>query len=179
MTGSKALYYWDTCLFLAWLKNETTRKAGEMDALADVLSRFKKRQVSLMTSVITLTEISVAKIPAGTEGLLEDVMQRSNFSRLSADIRVAKLARDLRNWYLNRTDEFGGKTLTVPDALHLATAIIYRADEFHTFDGKDSLKQNALGLLPLSGKVGGHSLIITKPPVPDQPSLPGFAGVRV
>jgi predicted nucleic acid-binding protein len=176
MSGSKPVYYWDTCLFLAWLKNETTRKAGEMDAIADMLDRFKKRQVSLITSVITTTEISIAKIPAGVDGLLEDVMQRPNFTRLSVDIRVAKLARDLRNWYLAREPEYGGKTLSVPDSLHVATAILYRVNEFHTFDGKDSPKQNALGLLPLSGDVGGYPLIITKPPIPNQSSLPGFAG---
>lgn len=176
MSGTKAVYYWDTCLFLAWLKNETTRKAGEMDAIAGMIDRFNKRQINLITSVITITEISVAKIPAGTEGLLEDVMQRSNFTRLSVDIRVAKLARDIRNWYLSRPDQYGGSTVTVPDSLHLATAILYRAKEFQTFDGKDSPKYNALGLLPLSGNVGGHPLVVTKPPMPDQPSLPGFAG---
>jgi hypothetical protein len=147
-----------------------------MDAIADMISRFNKRQVSLITSVITITEISLAKIPAGTEGLLEDVMQRSNFSRLAVDLRVAKLARDIRNWYLARPAEYGSSTVTVPDSLHLATAILYRANEFQTFDGKDYPKHNALGLLPLSGKVGGHSLIITKPPIPAQPSLPGLAG---
>lgn len=103
-------------------------------------------------------------------------MQRSNFTRLSVDIRVAKLARDIRNWYLARHDQYGGSTVTVPDSLHLATAILYRAKEFQTFDGKDSPKYNALGLLPLSGNVGGHPLVVTKPPMPDQPSLPGFAG---
>lgn len=176
MSGSKAAYYWDTCLFLAWLKNEITRKAGEMDAIASMIDRFNKRQISLMTSVITITEISSAKLPAGTEGLLEDVMQRSNFTRLAVDIRVAKLARDIRNWYLAREEQYGGSTVTVPDSLHLATAVLYRAREFQTFDGNDSPKYKALGLLPLSGNVGGHPLVITKPPIPEQPSLPGFAG---
>lgn len=176
MSGTKPVYYWDTCLFLAWLKNETTRKNGEMDAIASMIDQFNKRQISLITSVITLTEISIAKIPAGTEGLLEDVMQRSNFTRLAVDIRVAKVARDIRNWYLSREDQYHGSTVTVPDSLHLATAILYRAKEFQTFDGNDSLKYKSLGLLPLSGNVGGHQLMITKPPVPAQPSLPGFAG---
>lgn len=56
-----------------------------------------------------------------------------------------------------------GLTLTVPDSLHLATAILYRATEFHTFDENDKPKQNALGLLPLSGDVAGHKLKICKP----------------
>lgn len=171
MAGNNPAYYWDTCIFLAWLKNETTRKPGEMDAIQDCLEKFKRRELSLMTSVMTITEITVAKIPAGMESLLDEVMQRSNFTRLAVDIRVAKLARDLRNYYLSHDDQYGGKTVTVPDALHLATAILYRSTEFHTFDENDSPKYNSLGLLPLSGNVAGHNLIICKPPIPSQMNL--------
>lgn len=73
MAGTNPVFYWDTCIFLAWLKNETTRKPGEMDAVTDCLERFKKRELSLVTSVLTITEITVAKIPAGTETLLIDI----------------------------------------------------------------------------------------------------------
>ncbi len=177
MSGNNPIFYWDTCLFLAWLKNETSRQPGEMDAIASMIERFHKRQISLITSVITITEMTSIKIPAGTEGQLEDVMQRSNFTRLAVDIRVAKLARDIRNWYLAR-EEYAGRTVSWPDSLHLASAILYRAKEFHTFDGKDSAKNNSLGLLKLSGNVGGHPLIVTKPPVPVQAHLPGLAGIR-
>jgi hypothetical protein len=78
-------------------------------------------------------------------------------SRQAMDIRVAELAHDLRNHYA----ELGGRMLSTPDAIHLATAIHYRADEFHTFDSGSSTK--SLGLIPLSGNVGGHKLIICKP----------------
>jgi hypothetical protein len=39
-------------------------------------------------------------------------------------------------------------------SFHLATAIVYRVDEFHTFDSGGSGK--SLGLLSVSGNVGGH-----------------------
>ena len=171
MAGTNPHYYWDTCIFVAWLKNETTRRPGEMDAILDCLNKFKKREIHLMTSVLTITEITVVKTPAGTDTLLEEVMQRPNFSKVSVDIRVAKLARDMRNYYLVRKTEFGGKTLTVPDSLHLATAILYRADEFHTFDQNNDPKYNSLGLLPLSGNVAGHDLRICAPPIAQQLGL--------
>lgn len=47
----------------------------------------------------------------------------------------------------------------------------YRANEFHTFDEKDQPKYNSLGLLRLSGDVGGHNLVICKPPEDKQASL--------
>jgi len=170
MAGTKPVYYWDTCIFLAWLKDEQTRKPGEMDAIKDVLEKFKRREIGLMTSTLTITEISVAKVSSGTYTLLDDVMQRPNFSRISVDIRVAKLARDLRDFYL--TPNSTAKTLTVPDSIHVASAILYRATEMHTFDGNDSNKYNSLGLLPLSGNVGGHNLTICTPPIPMQTGLP-------
>lgn len=33
MAGSEPTYYWDSCLFVAWLKDEE-RKSGEMTAFA-------------------------------------------------------------------------------------------------------------------------------------------------
>ena len=141
-----------------------------MEAVQNCLERFKKGQLSLMTSVLTVTEITVAKIPAGIETQLDEVMQRSNFTRLSVDIRVAKLARDLRNHYLI-DQHYNGNTVTVPDSLHLATAILYRATEFHTFDENNTPRYKSLGLLPLSGNVAGHNLVIRKPPMPTQMTL--------
>jgi len=77
------------------------------------------------------------------------------------DTKVAAMAHDIRDHYMARSAEFGGKTLSAPDSIHLATAILYRVTEFHTFDGDGSSK--SLGLLPLSGNVGGNRLIICKP----------------
>ena len=172
MVGNSPRYYWDTCIFLAWLKNEKQRKPGEMDGVREYIQRLMKRQVSIMTSVLTITEISIAKIPAGTENLLDEVMQRPNFPRIAVDMKIARLARDLRNYYLTQNG-IDGMTLTVPDSLHLASAILNKATEFHTFDEHDKPKQHALGLLPLSGNVAGHDLIICKPSAKQL----GFAGV--
>jgi hypothetical protein len=69
--------------------------------------------------------------------------------------------KDLRNYYSSRPDEFDKKTLSTPDAIHLASAILNRATEFHTFD--DGGVGKSLGLLSLSGNVGGYGLTICKP----------------
>lgn len=174
MAGSNPSYYWDTCVFLVWLKNESARATGDMQGVVDCLNKFNKREISLMTSVLTLTEITIAKkLPAGTDTLLEKAMQRPNFSKLAVDLKVARLAKDMRNYYLARP-EFKDKTLSVPDAIHLATAVLNRATEFHTFDQKDGNRDKTLGLIPLSGNVAGHNLIIRKPPEVDSGNLPLF-----
>jgi hypothetical protein len=42
MPGPKPLYYWDTCLFLAWIKDE---QRSEMDGVREVIARQKRRDV--------------------------------------------------------------------------------------------------------------------------------------
>jgi predicted nucleic acid-binding protein len=154
MAGASPLYYWDTCLFLAWL-NDEQRKTGEMDGVREIVARHKRREVRLCTSVITSVEVLESKIPAGLAPLFLDLMKR--ITRIATDPKVAAIAHGLRDHYAKA----GGKMLTTPDAIHLATAILFRVDEFHTFDNDGSAK--TLGLLPLSGNVGGHRLTICKP----------------
>jgi transposase-like protein len=60
-----------------------------------------------------------------------------------------------------KTAWFVGHRLREAMRIHLATGILYRVDEFHTFDEMGSSK--SLGLIPLSGNVGGHRLKICKP----------------
>jgi hypothetical protein len=171
MAGTRPIYYWDTCIFLAWLKDEKTRKPGEMEGVEDALGRFKRREVELMTSTITVIEASAAKIETPQFAQFEDAIQRTNFSRISVDIPVAKLARNLRDYYHQRVAEFRGLNLSIPDAIHVASAILYKATEMHTFDEKDKTKFETLGLIPLSGNVGGYNLKICHPPGPMQGRL--------
>lgn len=154
MPGNTPVYYWDTCLFLAWLKDEE-RKTGEMDGVREVIERSKRRDAKIITSTLTSIEVLSSKVPAGMDTLFSGLMKR--IIRLGVDTKVASLAHDLRDHYAI----LGGKNLSTPDAIHLATAILYRVDEFHTFDEKG--KNNTLGLIPLSGNVAGNRLIICKP----------------
>ncbi|MFN4088524.1 MAG: type II toxin-antitoxin system VapC family toxin [Alphaproteobacteria bacterium] len=154
MPGANPTYYWDTCLFIAWLQSED-RKTGEMDGVREMIQRHRRREIKIMTSVLTQVEVLQGKIPAGVGNAFTDFLKR--ITRVGMDIKVAQLAHDLRDHY----SRAGGKPLTTPDAIHLATAIHYRADEFHTFD--EGGKSKSLGLIQLSGNVGGHRLTICKP----------------
>ena len=154
MPGSSPVYYWDACLFLAWIKDEE-RPIGEMDGVREVIELSKKRDALIMTSVLTSVEVLSARIPAGMDTLFQQLMRRVH--RVGIDVKIVALAHDIRNHYT----KIGGKTVSTPDAIHLATAIMYRATEFHTFDSDGS--RQSLGLLPLSGNVAGNRLTICKP----------------
>lgn len=153
MPGANPLYYWETCLFLAWLKDEE-RPFGEMDGVREIIERSSKRDCRLMTSVLTTVEVLQSNIPAGVDTMFSGLTRR--ITRVGMDTKVAGLAHDIRNHYLK-----AGRSLKTPDAIHLATAVLHRADEFHTFDDK---------LLGMSGNVAGHNLVICKP-VAKRPQL--------
>lgn len=160
MPGVDPVYYWDTCLFLAWIKDEQ-RNTGEMDGVREVIDRSKRREVKIITSTLTSVEVLQSRLPAGMERLFNDFMKR--IQRISMDSKVAAMAHDIRDYYQRNKDQNGGKLLATPDAIHLGTAIMYRATEFHTFDDGKSGSSKNLGLLGLSGNVGGHRLTICKP----------------
>lgn len=159
MNGSKPIYYWDTCIFFAWLKDEN-RPDEEIEAIECILKLNKQGKNIIMTSTITITELLESKISKQSEELFMAALKRPNITRIPTLEPIAYEARRIRDFYYNQRDR-SGKTLSTPDSLHLATAIIYEADEFHSFDEKDN--KNTLGLLPLSGNVAGANLTICKP----------------
>ena len=139
---------------MAWIKDEE-RKSGEMAGVLEVIERAKRRDAKLVTSVITQIEVLSSRIPVGMDALMKGLMKR--IEQVGVDIKVAGVAHNIRDHYA----KLGGKTVSIPDSIHLATAILYRVDEFHTFDHDGN--KTSLGLLPLSGNVGGNKLIICKP----------------
>ena len=156
MPGSDCVY-WDSCILLAWLKDKKDRKPGEMAGVREYVNRIKRREVHMMTSALTYAEILGGKLPVGVYQLFDDLMKRNSITRLSVDMRIAKLAEDLREHYVAIRSQNNDRILSVPDAIHLATAILYKADEFHTCDEEN--RKRTLGLIPLNGNVAGHSLL--------------------
>lgn len=155
-------YYWDACLFLAWLKNER-RPQGEMDGVREFLDRATKIEIRILTSVLTVTEVLDAVVPESAGNLFQQLFRRRGFSLVDVTRPIAMRAARIRKFYRDRRE-----TLQVPDAIHLASAIHYQVAAFHTFDKGRSGK--GMGLLQLNGDVAGHPLSIQKP-LAAQPSL--------
>jgi len=111
MPGDSPLYYWDTCLFLVWLKDEE-RSIGEMDGVRELIERSRRREVRIMTSALTLVEVLYSKIPVGFNTLFANLMKRIN--RVSMNIRVAAIAHDLRDYYSSRPWSLGTRHFRRP-----------------------------------------------------------------
>jgi predicted nucleic acid-binding protein len=157
--------YWDSCVFIAWLYNERL-EPGVMEGIEEMVRDVNAGRVVLFTSVMMKTEVLDSPLSPKAREMLSAVFKRSNVSLISQDERVADLSRDIRDHYAKPPRNI---MLGSADCVHLATAILYKADVFVTLDGAGR-KPRKDGLIPLSGDVMGHPLLIEKPHS-QQPSL--------
>ena len=141
-----------------------------MDGIRYFVSKIDNNEVVMITSAIYRTEILESKLDGDAKMKLEQLFKKRNVKSIPADTRINDLASEIRDFYQLQRDIDGKPGLATPDAIHLATAIHYNADEFHTFDENDS--NASRGLLPLNGNVAGHQLMIVKP-VAEEPELDG------
>lgn len=164
MSGTKEkVYYWDACVYLAWLKGEESHGAEYMAALKLIAHENFEMKNVIITSVITQIEVLSAKLTAEQEELFKKSFRSQYHIQYDVDPPIAQKARQFRESLLNP----GGKGLSLPDAIHLATAAIYKADEVLTFDDGQKDKKS-LGLLELSGNARVDKLVICKPTVAQQ-----------
>jgi predicted nucleic acid-binding protein len=148
MRKPEKTFYWDTCIFVAILNGED-RAPGEMEGAKAVATAVDRGDAGLLTSVLTRTEILDGKIPEHALDLLDNLFKKPNLQRADVTQSISDAAHDIRN-----NLHLAGRKMQVPDAIHLATALIYRVDELHTFDGE---------LLDLDGHPLTNGVRIVKP----------------
>lgn len=142
----KAKYYWDTSVFLAWIKNEV-KPEGEMDGLAEIVEEIDTGRAILVTSVLTVTEIFEGNLDNEQQERLNATLKRPTTVPVNVDLRVSRKAQRLREHYKEHR-------LKTPDATHLASALLMKVDALHTFDPH---------LLRYDGNVMGENLRVCKP----------------
>jgi predicted nucleic acid-binding protein len=170
MAGSRdRTIYWDTNIFLAWLKGEanTPEEIAGMREHRDLVVR---REARLATSIITVTEILQSTLKVAARDKLLALTGHRNFRYVEVNPGVAWLAHEIRDYYYRLDD--GLPTVSAPDAFHLASAIVTPGcRELYTFDGKNGKLTDDSGnrtLIPLSGTVAGkYPLTIAVPSTPD------------
>jgi predicted nucleic acid-binding protein len=154
MTGKRKKYYWDSCAFILWLDEKGDQLV--VDGLAQVVKEVESGQADLFTSALTKSEVLRGKMSPEQRDRFNRLFQRRNMVAVDITSRVLALSEEIREW---------NRKISTPDAIHLATAILYEADEFHTTDGGGKRKRGG-DLLPLNGNVAGHKLKICIPAAP-------------
>lgn len=151
MAEERKKYYWCSCAFILWLDGKGN--AQDVDGLEEIVREVESGQADLFTSAFTRTEVLKGKMTEAQRMTFKKLFQRRNVVQVDVTTRVLDLSERIRNW---------NAKISAADAIHLATAILYEADEFHTTDGGGKRKR-AGDLLPLDGNVAGHPLKICKP----------------
>lgn len=165
MPGKVPTFYWDACVFIAFLKGDK-----EADRIRDGVRYWTLKAIAgeanLITSTITLVEVLRFRHATRYKDFL-DFLQRYVQKR-AADHRVCARAHEIRDHFeslaaadyerrlalkreeIAATRRAAGKgdpnrigtpsiphpqRMSVPDSIHLATASMYPCDAFHTFDG--------------------------------------------
>lgn len=121
-----------------------------MEGLAEVVWMVDRNQANILTSVITKGEVLQSSLSVSARTSFINIFNRPNIVAVDLTNQIAELSGFIRDYYVSRSQK-----MSLGDAQHLATAIAYKVDEFHTFDEDD--------LIPKSGNIAGHKLIICKP----------------
>lgn len=161
MASGRLIYYWDTAPLIAWITDEK-RDPAEMAGLAEVVEAVDRGHAVLMTSVLWRAEVLDLDLKPMQRRRLDDAFDGQSLIELQIDSRIMDLTSQIRSFQRSSKKKDVIKKVSVPDAIHLASAIHYGASEFHTFDGKRQGK-NPAGLLTLNGNVAGHRLKICSP----------------
>lgn len=163
MPGKRKLY-WDSCIFLAWLQNEAC-EPGVMEGIEEAVRQVHDNEAVLFTSIVTQSEVLEGTLSKEAQEKFDNLFKRKNVVWVNHDTRVGKLSHDIRNYYNERDIK-----IEVPDSVHLASAILYEADELQTLDGSGKRKRKS-DLLSLNGKVAGKYKLTIKQPYAKQMSL--------
>ena len=144
--SSKPTYCWDTCVFIAWLKEETDKSLADIEA---VVSEIDSGAAVLVVSVTVFTEMQRSKFTDQQWDRFQKVLRRSNVVVADTTPMIAQRGSQLRD-----RAEAEGRRVKTGDATIIATATAYDVYALHTFDPK---------LLNLNGSPVVEGLWITRP----------------
>lgn len=126
--------YWDACAWLGLLNDEPNKRHG----LDQVWAMAQAGKVQIWTSAFSLAEVYKVKcegdwalLDPTNDAKINNLFEQDFVETVQLDSEIGKLAKTLL-----RTHE---KLKKPSDAVHLATAVYWDLDQFHTYDGNDLL----------------------------------------
>lgn len=143
-------YCWDTSVFLAWIKSESSSNLGDIDLVA---TEIDAGRACLLVPVTAFAEILDAKNTPEQMAQFRAFLNRSNVYVADTALSIAEKAGQIRSRTICDTSAHKVRTA---DSLFIATAIVFRATVFHTLDTR---------LLPLNGSPLVDNLAIAIPAV--------------
>ncbi len=150
--------YWDTCVFFAFLNNETEKYAHLIDHIEQFLEEAKQGACTIYTSAVTIAEVPAVKLSHNEYGSFNDFLEdyRGAIIQVGADPNIMMLASEIKG-ITHTKGPTGRREVGTLDAIHLASALTLSADygvpitAFHTFDTGKSKTIEGGRAMPLLG----------------------------
>ena len=157
----KEIVFWDSCVFLAWLKEEQDK---DLDAIKHLLERAKKGELIIGVSPVSRVEV-LFKLRGDRDKIEQwrGALDQDYIHEKTIDQHVATRAAEMRIALRDPNNQDKSK-LPLADALILASAEIMESQALHTYDKSH--------LLPLDGDHNVTRVRIIEPPPIAQPGLP-------
>lgn len=166
------IVYWDSCVLLAWAKGEARADVTPED-LAYWVQKFDDGTYKLITSSLLTLEALEARTPEQAWRRIKSYLRPPRAEMYDITPPILEKAYEVRNHFAALPAPAGKEnhpTLSVPDAIHLATAVVMGAERFHTFDvGK---RGSGLGLLGINDLSFVGSTLKPSLPLAEEPMLP-------
>jgi predicted nucleic acid-binding protein len=145
------------------------RPGNETAQVAGLATMIDSKQIITVTSTITRVEVLECNLTEQQATVMKRLLRPPKIQIKDSTVPVMDLAHEIRDYYqvLRKKKSTNLPTIETPDAIHLATAIIYECGWFFTFDERDRTGSRAKrALMPLSGNVAGkHKIVICKPDI--------------
>lgn len=140
MSAEIPAYYWDSCVFIAYLNDERDAYGTRIDDIGQFLDEARSGKCKIYCSTLTLAEITRKTLKTARVASFSDFLAdfRSVIVPIDPDPTTMMMAGHLRGFSYTKTG--GERKLMTPDAIHFATALTlvdtYKVplDAFHTFD---------------------------------------------
>jgi predicted nucleic acid-binding protein len=153
MSDEHPRYCWDACIFYEHFRTLEEVEETKRQAIRKILVENERRENTIFTSAITHLEVVPKKLTRDDESAEKKywaLFGSKYFYEVPVDANVIKLARAIKDYYFKEGDGKTGsyeRVMDTGDAIHLATAILNEANEFHTRD--NSKKKRKVPLLDL------------------------------
>jgi predicted nucleic acid-binding protein len=128
MSSNRITYCWDSNVILGWLGGEASAPLDDIQLVIDELDSGK---AVLLVPVTAYSEVLEAKHTPNQMVQFKKFLERSNVVVADVTQAIAEKAGQIRSRGLEAKPK---RKIATPDAIFIATAIIYRADAFHTLE---------------------------------------------
>jgi predicted nucleic acid-binding protein len=157
--GENRRVYWDACAWLGLLNGEGDKLA----ALQHVWAKARSGEIEIWTSAFCLAEVfrlkcegEWAALAPENDAKIDNLFDQDFVKIVQVDSEIARLAKRLL-----RTHK---KLKKASDAIHLATAVTWEIEQFHTYD-----RSNLIGLVIKTAN--GNDIEICNPSMIDGENL--------